>query len=419
MNISQQTMRRFILGKQGLFPGRRWQGKAGVSQAIHAIESLQIDPVVVVARSHDIALWGRVADYQPEYLDQLAHQDREFFDYGNLLFYYPMRDLPYFKSVMQLSNGHYQEVIAGHSDIIDFVREALRQEGPLSSRDFKGTNRVEMYRARKDSGLALRYLWESGELMTHSRSTSFDRRYHFAEGIIPADLMREVSLEDAQNYFIQKAAREVALFSETLWTWRFRTMFPAVRSGPEARKLFQAFKEASLEPVTIADVKASHFVFKEDVPLLEVLERGDIPPEWASVASTMYDEVAFLSPLEMVSARSRAKTVFNFEYIWEIYKKPHQRRWGYYVLPILYGDQLVGRIDPKFDRKTKTLLINGFWIEEQTDPLDERFILALGKGLESFAKLHDAKAIDLTAVKQHPSMRLLKKQKRSVPWSKG
>jgi uncharacterized protein YcaQ len=110
------------------------------------------------------------------------------------------------------------------------------------------------------------------------------------------------------------------------------------------------------------------------------------------------DEVTFLAPLEIVSARGRAKKVFDFEYIWEVYKPEHLRRWGYYVLPILYGDQLVARLDPKLDRTTQTLQIKGFWAEENQVVKDEAFASALGRGLIRFAEFLKAKKVDLMGV---------------------
>ena len=99
--ISIPTMRRFILGKQGLWPGRRWQGKAGAAQAIREIGAVQIDPLVVVARNHDLKLHSRVANYESGHLNELLYQDRQFFDYGGLLQIYPMEELPYWKIHMQ------------------------------------------------------------------------------------------------------------------------------------------------------------------------------------------------------------------------------------------------------------------------------------------------------------------------------
>src|SRR4051812_40473012 len=93
--ISKTTARRYVLGRQGLWPGRRWEGKAGVAQAINQMESVQVDSVTIGARNHDIVLWSRVAGYDPADLDRLLYTDRAFFDYGSILMIYPMRELPY------------------------------------------------------------------------------------------------------------------------------------------------------------------------------------------------------------------------------------------------------------------------------------------------------------------------------------
>ena len=134
-----------------------------------------------------------------------------------------------------------------------------------------------------------------------------------------------------------------------------------------------------------------------DQPHLSDLEAGRIPKSWKSLGPSTEEEVTFLAPLEMVSARGRAKQVFDFEYLWEVYKPVHQRRWGYYTLPILYGDDLVARLDPKLDRKTNTLHILGFWLEDDA-PKDEAFANALGRGLARFAKLVGAQRVEMDAV---------------------
>ena len=99
--ISNQTARRFVLGKQGLWPGRRWKGKKGTAQAIRECEAVQLDPLNIFARSQDIVLHSRVLDYKPDYLYQVAYQDREFFDYGGWLAMYPMSNLPYYRVHME------------------------------------------------------------------------------------------------------------------------------------------------------------------------------------------------------------------------------------------------------------------------------------------------------------------------------
>lgn len=135
-----------------------------------------------------------------------------------------------------------------------------------------------------------------------------------------------------------------------------------------------------------------------DVPLLAGLDAGPVPDTWRALDSTTQTEVNFLSPLDNVLARKRTQALFNFEYIWEVYKPADRRRWGYYTMPVLYGDRLVARIDPKLDRKTGTLWINGFWLEDETTADDSTFAEALARGLGRFAHFHEASRVELESL---------------------
>jgi uncharacterized protein YcaQ len=132
--------------------------------------------------------------------------------------------------------------------------------------------------------------------------------------------------------------------------------------------------------------------------VLESLEKGKVPKGWNPKETTTLDEVTFLAPLDIVSARGRAKKLFDFEYTWEVYTPAPKRRWGYFVLPILYGDDLVARLDPKLDRTTMTLEIKGFWHEDDAPIKDLDFANALANGLIRFARFVEAKAIGIDSI---------------------
>jgi uncharacterized protein YcaQ len=164
ITISKRTAKRFVLGRQGLWPGRRWAGLEGTAEALHMIEEVQMDPLTVVARSHDIVLWSRVSGYQPAYLDHLLYDTRQFFDYGGGLCIYPMAELPYWRLHMQrrVHEKRWADFAAAHQPLLEEVRTQLRLCGPLGNRDFAGQKRVEHYRGSKDSAIALYYLWLTG-----------------------------------------------------------------------------------------------------------------------------------------------------------------------------------------------------------------------------------------------------------------
>jgi uncharacterized protein YcaQ len=162
--------------------------------------------------------------------------------------------------------------------------------------------------------------------------------------------------------------------------------------------------------VKIEGGRDTYLILAEDLPALESLEKGKAPKGWKPKETTTLEEVTFLSPLDIVSARGRAKKLFDFEYKWEVYTPAEKRRWGYYVLPILYGDDLVARLDPKLDRTTMTLEIKGFWHEDDAPVTNTDFANAFANGLVRFAKFLGAKKITTNSI--HPAA--LRKQVEAV-----
>ncbi len=179
ITIDITTARRFILGKQGLWPGRRWRGMPGTDEAMRAMEYLQLDPLRIIARSQDLALHSRVLDYTPGMWEQATYEKRRFFDWGGWLAVRPMDELPYWRRVMLLErdhNPHMQRLAREHGDAIAEIRHVLQERGTVSNRDFDiaTRKRTQSYRGRKDSALALYYLWHTGEAMIHHRE-NFER----------------------------------------------------------------------------------------------------------------------------------------------------------------------------------------------------------------------------------------------------
>ena len=168
IEISALTARRYVMGRGCLWPGRRWGGIAGTGTAMRAMEDLQLDPLVIVARAHDLMLHSRVADYTIDDWATLTYERREFFEWGGWLAVRPMDELPYFRVLMrrERETGHWLEVERDHHDAIEEMRTLLRSGREVSNRSFEmgDRTRIDHYRGRKDSALALHYLWRSGSM---------------------------------------------------------------------------------------------------------------------------------------------------------------------------------------------------------------------------------------------------------------
>src|SRR5574341_1768190 len=173
LTIDIDTARRFILGKQGLWPGRRWRGIRGTEQAMRAMEYLQLDPLQIIARSHDIKLHSRVLDYTPGMWEDVAYQQRKFFDWGGWLAARPMDELPHWRVVMHRERDRGPDIdtrihkmARDHAEAIAEMRTILHERGSVNNRDFDTATRTrtQSYRGRKDSALALYYLLRTGEV---------------------------------------------------------------------------------------------------------------------------------------------------------------------------------------------------------------------------------------------------------------
>lgn len=413
ITISKLTFRRFLLGQQGLWPGRRFKGLSGTTKAIHQMQGLQLDPLNIVARSQDIALYGRVLDFKLEYLYQAAYEKRGFFDYGGWLFMYPMQEFPYWRLHMkhrQERGMSYESFKHPPVELLKFVLNELRTRGPMGNRDFSGEAvKAWSYRGRKEASITLYYLWLIGEVMITERK-GFDRIYDLRERVLPREYDYAAPESEAEDFFSRKAIAYLGLARESTWRTNLAHFFHRDVSRKEGRERIERLIEQGVASrVRVEGSRDEYLVLNSDQSHLSELEAGRIPKAWKSKGPTTEEEVTLLAPLEIVTARGRAKRVFDFEYLWEVYKPAHQRRWGYYTLPILYGDDLVARLDPKLDRKTNTLHILGFWLEDDA-PKDEAFVNALANGLKRFAELIGTEKFDLSGIRQVKLRSYLKKK---------
>jgi uncharacterized protein YcaQ len=364
------------------------------------MQALQLDPLNIAARSQEIALYGRVLDFELGHLYQSAYEQRNFFDYGGTLFLYPMKELPYWRAIMP-RNVRYSRMVEfrrNHPRAMEETLAALQANGAMSNRDFTGNGLSQWsYRGRKDSAVALFYLWLLGDVMITNRK-GFDRVYDLSERVAPREYNFSAPIAEAEDFFARKTIAMLNLMRAKRFRVGWQGAIERDVTVEEAEEKLSALTEAGVVSQLKVEGSAEDWlVLTEDMSLLDSLEAGHTPALWQPTESSTEDEVTFLAPLEIVSARGRAKQVFDFEYIWEVYKPVHQRRWGYYTLPILYGDDLVARLDPKLDRKTNTLHILGFWLEDDT-PDDEAFASALGRGIVRFAKLVGAKRVMVDSI---------------------
>jgi uncharacterized protein len=364
-----------------------------------ACEHVQLDPLVIVARSHDLMLHARVAGYRPELFHELAYDERQFFDWGGWLAVRSMEELPYWRVLMRRDrddNPRMARVADALGPTIAEIRATLHERETVSSRDFAAADRRAMgtYRGNKDSSLALYYLWRVGEAMTHHRE-GFERVYALAESVTPEHLLREADEADVERFMLRK---QVAFNGIGRFTVLSDVLHRPV-SAAQARVIEgQLVESEDITAVAVEGWPVRSFVLTTDLPLLDAVARGRVPRGWVPIGTTTDDEVALLSPLDPVVDRARARAVFGFDYLWEIYKRQDLVQYGRFTMPILWGDRLVGRVDLRTDRATKTLVVNGIWLENDADAKSKQFREALRLGLRRLTAFVEADRLDADAV---------------------
>jgi uncharacterized protein len=286
-------------------------GPAGAGDASRAPRrqcarwNLQLDPLQIIARSHDITLHSRVLDYTPGMWEDLAYQQRTFFDWGGRLAVRPMDELLHWRVVMRRereSNSRMRSIARDHADAIAEMRAILRERGTVSNRDFAMATRTrtQSYRGRKDSALALYYLWLTGEVMTHHRER-FERVYALTETVAPTHLIRESDEDEADRFLITKDVS----FSGLARLNRVQDSFFRGAPFDKAQQIRETMlAEGEIIEVQVEGWKALHCALGSDAEVLRDLSAGRVPEVWTPLETSTTEEVVFLAPLDHVSARA-------------------------------------------------------------------------------------------------------------------
>lgn len=351
---------------------------------MRTMESVQLDPLAIIARAQDLALASRVIGYRPDDWMALAYERRRFFEWGGWLALRPMDELPYYRVLMRRERDGWwlQWAAAGHGPAIEEMLVILKKRREVSNRDFAiaDRTRVDSYRGRKDSSVALHYLWRIGEAMV-TRRDRFERVYATATLVAPPRRLREAGDAETDDFLLLKsvAAAGFTKLNGASWTL-LRPFTPRDATAWKRSRV----EDGALIDIEVEGVKIAGLVaLAADRPILETLASGRTPRAWKPLEATTTGEVTFLSPLDpVIHNRERTRRIFAFDYKWEVYDKPEKRKFGYYTLPILWGDRLVARMDAALDRTSMTLVINGLWFEDDALKRNPAFADALANGTE-------------------------------------
>jgi len=390
LKISVETVRRLQLEKQGIGEPPKKTTKKRVEETVGRLGCVQIDTINVVERAHYFTLWTRLGQYKKADLHALAYEDRRIFEgWGHAMCYMPITDWRYLIAANReraknkiIHTGWFSRV---EPEIVDSVLDRVSKEGPLGSADFEGKKPSSGWWGWKPAKRALEALFSSGDLMV-TRRDGFQRIYDLTERVLPSWLDVSEPTEEQRNRFF--AIRTLSYLGATkpadiksyYHSW-------CVKLGLTAKQIQDLLEELAEEgavvKLSVEGIRTPHYCLAEDAPRL-----GELEHDWS------YGGVRLVNYFDsLLWNADRLETLFGFERALEVYLKPHQRRYGYFTTPILYGDRLVGRLDPKLERKEKKLIIRGLWYEDGFKK-DEVFEDELQKTLDDFSRFNGAEKIE-------------------------
>ena len=377
IELSIKEAQKLALQTQGLLSKPIFgKGRKGALNAVKHLGYVQIDAISVIQRAHHHTLWSRVPSYSPQYLFDLLDKDQSIFEYwSHAAAFLPTQDYRFYLSRMQRvasQNQHWYDV---SEKTKQHVLDRIKNEGPLFARDFAsdGHRSGEMWDT-KPAKRALHEFFMAGKLMVKARP-NFQRQYDLTERVLPVgiNLTKPTDLE-LGKFIIKNGIRANGLCSLQELTYQQTFLKPFVRSAIEellGNDQLIALKVAALPKQTYYSTQV----------LLD------------SIPKRVSKQLHFLSPFDnAIIQRKRLKQLFDFDYQMEIYLPSHKRVYGYFAMPILWGTEFIGRINPKADRKSKILIIRNLVINEKTK-LTDHLVSRFCEKLREFALFNNCDEI--------------------------
>jgi uncharacterized protein YcaQ len=397
--IAAPVARRFLVLRHLLAPPRSLPPEpASVLAVVDRIACLQFDPLEVAGRNHDLVLHARIAGYRRELTDDLLYRERHLFEaYNKSLNILPTAELPWYRATWdRASRRHEGGAFDVHATLVEELLARMRDGGTLSPRDVGPRAAIDWYWGPTNQVRALLEALAEAGIIGISRREGNRRVYDLTERLYPADLLAERrSPREAYRHKLLSRYRAVGLLGRTGPAEIFLGLGPVVPPADEPDRvsrrelLHELLERGTLAPAEVEGVRGERYLLTAELPILAQAEREiaeGLPPGGEPAA------VAFLAPLDpLVWDRDLLRSLFGFDYVWEVYVPEKRRRWGYYVLPVLFGDRIVGRIEPRIDRAARVVRVKRTWWETGVDPLAEPGLAAaLGDALAAYREFAGA-----------------------------
>jgi hypothetical protein len=402
LRVSAAGARRFLSRRHLLAPARaQAAGLDGVRSVFARLGSIQFDPLAVAGRNHDLVLHARVRDYDPAWTSELLYARRELFEaYNKGLSLLPTSELPWHRHTWDTFKGRHENgTFDRHEDTVEHVLDRIREDGPLCSLDFERKPAVDWYWGPTSEVRAvLEALAEAG-IIGLARREGNRRYYDLIERLYPPELLgTERPDREQRRHRLLSRYRAHGLLGASGASELWYGIGPARATAEDppgtvtrTQLREELVAEGELVPVLVEGVRGTRYVLAQEAGLLRASAASADAGEPLDDAS-----VVFLAPLDPLAwDRDLLRSLYDFDYVWEVYVPASRRRWGYYVLPLLWGDRLVGRIEPRIDRDDGRIRVLGVWWQAGFSPRrEDGFVAAMRAALAAYARFSGARRID-------------------------
>ena len=397
---TRQDVKRLSVYKQGLHERPDASDQAALKRIIERIGLLQLDSISVVARSHYLVMLARAGLYDPADLDNLLDEGFLFETWAHAMCQLPSAHYPWYQAYIQQkrlkeSGWQIDRLDIDMAPIIKRVHRTIRENGPMSSKEFESERRGEGgWWNWKPTKVALEYLFDYGELMVSHR-VKFQRYYDLPERVLARhNFTLDKSIDDFRRWTIENGLRRTGIGTANQVADYYRQP-----KRDAAAILADMLETGEALPVAVTDWDAQAYIHRDDLTMLEEIQAGAHEPQ----------QTLFLSPFDnLFWDRGRDEMLWDFFYRIEVYTPKAKRVYGYYVMPILHGCELVGRIDPKVDRKKKRLILNNVHLERGVK-LNGALYRGLTGAIEEFMAFHGCESFELKKCNRAPLARRLNK----------
>lgn len=389
--LSPTVARRMAIARQHLAGARLPSDSEGIMTLMRDLGCIQIDPISIVARSHQIVLWSRLERFDLSQLDKLLWQERRLFEYwAHCASVVPTEDYPIHNLLMRKYaaddtpwDKRVRRWIQDNDALRRHILAKIRREGPLPSRAIQDAGLDPKawvstgWTSGRNVSRMLDFLWMNGKIMVAGRS-GLQKMWDLTERILPGWTPRErLNEREVVRRASQKSLRALGIATPRhIERHYIRGRYPNLSAV-----LAQLEKEGRIERVAIEGYPGTWYVHADDIALLDRIEH-----DWEP-------RTTLLSPFDnLICDRARTRILYDFNYSIEIYVPKAKRQHGYYVLPILHGDRLIGRIDPVMDRAHGELRINAVYAEPDA-PKDKKTACAIRDVVMDLAQFLGAKKI--------------------------